>query len=317
MPEVVEAKVLVGKKKFLEKYGVWLKNAGIKIDATVWIAMGAAVSIAVAVVSAFVIMNFVPFVSVLFSFVLFCVVADLFIGYPYIKEMKRIDEIEEALPDALKQMADTLKVGGTYEFALREISTSEYGPLAKEMSNALRKLEEGENLENSLRTLAENIDSRLVKRSVAIIVDSIKAGAGLADILEEIADDIRELHRIGVERKARTMMEFLFIVSAGAIVAPAIFGMVSSIIGFLIETVASGGISSVEVIAEAIKVKDFIILLLQVYIFFEVIASSAMISIMREGKIGKSIIYIPALLFMAFIAYYVAAAMTGALVSGA
>jgi archaellum biogenesis protein FlaJ (TadC family) len=237
-------------------------------------------------------------------------------GYPYIKETQRIEEIEAALPDALKQMADTLRVGGTYEYALREISTAGYGALTKETDAVLRKLEEGENLENSMRALSENVDSVLVKRSVTIIVDSIKAGAGLADVLEEISSDIRELHRIGIERKSRTMMEFMFIVSAGAIVAPAIFGMVSSIIGYLIQTVASGNISSPEAIAFATQTKDFIVLLLQAYIAFEVVASGAMISIMREGKISKSLIYIPGLLFIAFLVYYGAAAATVALISG-
>ena len=48
-----------------------------------------------------------------------------------------INAIEEALPDALKQLSDTLKAGGTYEYALREIATSEYDYLSKEMKNVI------------------------------------------------------------------------------------------------------------------------------------------------------------------------------------
>src|SRR3989338_6416284 len=117
-------------------------------------------------------------------FTLFFVILDLMIGYPYLKAQKRIDQIEESLPDALKQMADTLKAGGTFEYELRGISTAQYGPLTSEMNNILRRLEEGENLANSMKAFSRNVSSRIVKRSINIILDSIESGASLADILD-------------------------------------------------------------------------------------------------------------------------------------
>jgi flagellar protein FlaJ len=293
---------------FLEKYGKYLRQNVARIDPKIWIIGSVLVSVTIASLVFMLIFFKIANVSMIFPFVTLFMALDLLIGYPYIKEMNRIEEIETALPDALKQMADTLKSGGTYEYALREISTSDYGPLTKEVDNVLRKLEEGGNFENSMKSLSENVDSRLVQRSVTILVDSIKAGAGLADALEEIADDIRELHHIKVERKTRTMMGFLFILFAGAIVAPAIFGLVSTIINFLIETVSSSGIANTVEITKAIGIKDSLLLLMQIYIFIEVLATSMIVSLMREGKINKSFIYAPILLFLAYIAMTIAAA---------
>lgn len=304
------------KETLLQKYGKYLRINIARIDPKIWILGSVAIASAMASIIYLLIFFNIFNISIVFPFVVFFVVADLLIGYPYIKEMGRIDAIEEILPEALKQIADTLKAGGTYEYALREISTSNYGPLTKEIENVLRKLEEGENFENSLKTLSENVDSRLVQRSVTIINDSIKAGAGLADALDEIADDIRELHHISIERKSRTMMGFLFILFAGSVVAPAIFGLVSTIISFLISTISSSGIATAQEIVKAIAVKNTVLLLLQLYIFFEVLATSAMMALMREGKINKSLIYAPILLFVAYVSMTLAAAISQIVIKG-
>ena len=297
-----------GKKKgfaFLENYKRTLKQIRFKMPASIWLVLSVGLSVAVAAVSfaAIILLN-LP-VSPIITLVLFLVVVDLMAGYPYVLATRRINSIEENLPDALKQLADTLKAGGTYEYALREISESEYGPLSKEMENVLRKMEEGENIEDSLNSLTTNIDSTLVKRTVAIINDAIKAGAGLADVLEEIADDVRALHRISKERISGTMLQVIFIIAAGSLVAPAILGMVSTVIQLLIET--SAGLSTNKAaIVETLWARDIIMLLMQVYLMIEVIASGAMIAITREGKLNKSLIYIPMLLLVAFVCYYIA-----------
>ena len=300
--------------ELLKKYQRILDQAQMRVDAKVWIIISLAVSFALAILTLFVILVTKIPVSTLMACVILLVLLDLFLGYPIIKKDKRIDAIEEALPDALKQMADTLKAGGTYEYALREISTAQYGPLTQEFAQVLRKLEEGENLENSLRSMSRNIDSRLVKRSTEIILDSIKAGAGLADILDEIADDIRAMHRIGVERKTRTLMQVLFMVAAGGVVAPMIMGMVSSIVGFLMTSTLQGlggGLGVEETAREALATIKF---LMQAYIIIEIVASGLMIALMRHGNAKKGLMYIPILLLVAFIVYYLAAFMAAGMV---
>ncbi|MCX6802626.1 MAG: type II secretion system F family protein [Candidatus Diapherotrites archaeon] len=280
--------------------------------------------------------------SLLMSIISFLVVFDLMIGYPYLKATRRTDSIENNLPDALKQMADTLKAGGTFEYALRGISTSEYGPLTEEMNNVLRRLEEGENLENSLKGFSRNITSRVVTRAVNIILDSIAAGASLADILDEIADDVKANQRVINERKSSTLMQVLFMVSAGAFVSPFIFGLVISIVGFLmsnasvmLSSTTSGpcfeycqGNSSMQLQCEKIQeptlscasslcptdywqcLTDSLMLYVALYIIIEIVAIGLMIALVREGKITKSFIYIPILLLIAYIIFFVSNVLT-------
>ena len=294
------------KKGFMQVYEGYLKDAKIKLGVKQWIGISLVIGIIILAVLLLASTLFGLPIPLLLSIVIFIVVLDVLLGYPYFVGTKRVNQIEKTLSTALKQMADTLKAGGTYEFALREISISELGPLTEEMRKVLIKLEEGENFENALKTLPENVNSRLVQRTVTIIIDSVRSGAGLADILEQIADDIRESYRLKAERKAKTSMQVMFMIAAGGMVAPFILGLVSSIAALLIESSATVGIVSAQQIAEANIVKNFIGMMIQAYVFIEVLGSSLMIAIMSEGKLTKSIIYLPVLLFIAFIVYFIA-----------
>ncbi|MBN2067985.1 MAG: type II secretion system F family protein [Candidatus Diapherotrites archaeon] len=300
---------------FWKKYKRSLRQVNFKIPGELWLVISFAAAIFLAIVTITLIQLLSLPVSALMSPIVFIVALDLLAGYPYILAVRRNNYIEESLPDALKQMADILKSGGTYEYALREIVTAGYGPLSKELENVLRKLEEGENLENSLNSFSENVDSTLIKRTISIINDSIKAGAGLADVLDEIADDVRELHRIARERLGGTILQVIFIVVAGSMIAPLIIGLISTVINLLMET-AIGLDLTPEQIKLAMSTNGFIILLLQAYILIEVIASSIMVALMREGKMNKSIIYIPLLLLIAYTCFYLAAFVSSTLIGG-
>lgn len=293
----------------IRSYVEYVGQSDFKIDPLLWIIMCVVVSLVVGLL-AFLLLPIYWQVSLL----LFLFVLDISLSYPYLKGVQRVDEIEENLPDALRQMSDTLKAGGTYEYALREVANSEYGPLKKEMNNVLRKLEEGENFENALKTLSKNVKSRLIQRTVTIIVDSVAAGAGLADILEQIAEDVRATHRINRERKATTLMQVIFLVAAGSFAAPMIFGFVTTIINFLLEQ--SAVIATAEQAAAAQGASDIILFSVQAYMFIEVLAVAAMIALMREGKISKTLLYFPILLFLAYVVYFAAQIISAILVGG-
>lgn len=301
--------------KIMQRYARYLHTAEFKIDPILWIIFSITISILAGIVTWVVTGRILGLEqNVQFGALLFLVLLDLLIGYPYLKAQQKIDQIEEALPDALRQMADTLRAGGTYEYALREIATSEYGPLRKEMNEVLRKLEEGENFENALKTLSYNIDSRLVQRTVTIIIDSVNAGAGLANVLEQISEDVRAAHRIGKERKARTVMQVIFMFAAGGAVAPMIFGFVSTVSDVLIRAAAS--VASTEEQTVAVNALGTINLSIQGYLLVMSIATALMISLMRDGKMGKSIIYFPILLLIAYTCYIAAILVSAAIVGG-
>ncbi|MBI2597996.1 MAG: type II secretion system F family protein [Candidatus Diapherotrites archaeon] len=309
MEQEQEKTGVMEKISFLRSYGRILRQINFQVNPVFWIVLSTLVSLVVAIIIIYALPDYYQF-----GIIIFIVIIDLMLGYPYLKALQRIDEIERNLPDSLKQMADTLRAGGTYEYALREIAATEYGPLKKELNDVLRKLEEGENFETSFSTLATNVDSKLIKRTVTIVIDSVRSGAGLADILDEISEDVREAHRIGKERKTKTILQTIFIVAAGAVIAPMIFGFVSTISTVLINA-AARIVSDAERI-EAEQAADTIQIGIQIYLFAEILAASAMIALMREGRLTKTIIYMPILLFFAYICYTISIVFSGGIVGG-
>ncbi|MBS3061195.1 MAG: type II secretion system F family protein [Candidatus Diapherotrites archaeon] len=297
-------------QQMLVKYEKVMQKNGVSTTATNWIALAFGSAIILSVLG-FLVFSLVGLDHpLLITVVVFFVVIDLVLGYPLSLDMQRINRIEEAFPNVLKQLGDTLKAGGTYEFALREVSDSDYGPLTKELKLVLRRLEEGQNLDKSLQLMQEEIDSRLVKRTLTIIIDALKSGGGLAEILDEIADDMRDLHRIQLERRTKTTMQVLFLVTAGAIVGPAIMGFTTTVLEFLITTAVKSQAIQPDVIEQSLQSKQIIIFLLTSYIIIEAIAASILLGLMRDGQAKKSIIYIPVLLFMGLFLFYGARIIT-------
>jgi len=301
-------------QNLIEKYETLLEFDRIKINAITWISAAIIISLLVGILS-WILSSFIIKETTLLPFAFGTATLVLILGYPYMKKESIVDTIEDNFSDALKQMADTLKAGDTYESALREVANSEYGRLSEEMEIALRSLEEGSNIETALESFAERIDSRLVRRTITIILDSIKTGASLAEILDEISEDVRDFHRLKEERKANTTMQFMFMVAAGGAIAPMIFGEVSAVMG-IFSRITSSVVETAQ-LAAVEKTSQIILILIQGYIIIEVVGSGAMMSIIREGKLNKSIIYIPILLLLAFIMYYASTIAISSILAGA
>lgn len=300
-------------EEMMDRYEYWLEFSKINYSAKYWILLSIIITLMVGV-GAFVIINILLNQITLLPVAIPLAILVLLLGYPYLKKESIIDSIEENFSDALKQMADTLKAGDTYESALREVVQAEYGRLSEEMGIALRRLEEGENITTSLNGLSERIDSKLVKRTIVILLDSIRTGSSLSDILDDIADDVREMHRLKKSRKANTTMQFMFMLSAGGFIAPMIFGETSAVLA-IFGKVTIAALDQAKEVAAASSI--FITLLIQAYILISVIGTGIMMSLIREGKINKSIIYIPVLLLIAYTIYYLSTTILGIVLGGA
>ncbi|MCX6803669.1 MAG: type II secretion system F family protein [Candidatus Diapherotrites archaeon] len=300
-------------KTLIEKYSEWMEFSKMKYPAAVWIALSLVLALALGMTT-YVIISIVMKETSLLPLAVGLATGVLILGYPYMKKESIINSMEKNFSDALKEMGDTLKAGDTYESALREVAESDYGRLSEEMGYALRRLEDGENLENALRSFSEKVDSTLIKRTITIMLDSIRTGASLAEILDEISEDVHDFQRLKEERKTNTTMQFLFMIAAGGIIAPLIFGEINAVIaGF--SSIGSQTLSAEQLVVSK-QIGNQMLMLIQLYLIVEVIGSGTMMSLIREGKLNKSIIYIPLLLLLAFITYYVSMIMVGGMLLG-
>lgn len=229
------------------------------------------------------------------SFLLAIMVADLGFGMPFFLADRKIDAFEKRLPDVLHHIGTTLKTGGTIEIALREASKINYGPITRGLKTMLREINEGKTFEDSFRDFAIESRSGMLRKVAVIIIAAKKSGGALLDTLGAMAEDIRAVYRLKRERQSKTLMQFLFIIAAGVLVAPIVFGIVKSVLEILMK-ISVSGTETVGLVAQF----DF---LFKAYLIVEttlIILSSMQV---REGSLSKSILWIPFGIIATYVIY--------------
>ena len=255
-------------------------------------------------------------VSPKLGILMFVVILDLGIGIPIYLYDRHINNIERYWAEALKLIADTMKAGSSFDYALREVCVADFGELSFEINEVIRRIEMGDSTTKALDVLSYRVESKIVRRTVTLIKESLRTGAPLAEVLEEIAHDTQYIFRIKKERQTKTMLQTIFIVATSAVVAPFIFGMTRVITKFLTDVATTTGIASADALVVAITTQSTIFMLLDIYIVIEVLAASAMIAVMREGKLSPMYVYFPVLLVLAYVVYSISQVVLNAMLTG-
>lgn len=155
------------------------------------------------------------------------IVSVLIAGLPFIigqyLTYKRVKEIEENLPDFLRDVAESNRAGMPLASALKNATLGSYGALSHEMKIVSSQISWGIAFEESLMKFSRRIRSKLVSQAVTIIVESHRSGGNIADVLETVSTDIKTLKRIEHERKSKLKIYiisiyFIFLLFLGIIV---------------------------------------------------------------------------------------------------
>ncbi len=328
-----------------------LKNfyagTGINLSFEVFIIVMFFLAMVLSGVSYFLVEYFIPNLQIngfLIGFIAFIAIASLAIIIPISIRNSRIESIEANLPDALKHMSLVLKAGGTTETSLEEVSNADYGPLSTDLKNGLKALREGKSFDDVMLGLGSGSGSELFKRVVSVVIDARKAGAGLADVLNAIAEDARDVQRIKRERASRSMMHVMFLVISGLILAPFIFGFVITIITFMSSGMAASGTASstANVTLQQLASSDstlalFLIAgfnslnqqnpvyvwrniamqqLLLTFLVLESIITLVAIGLIRDGVMFKYIIYAPVTMLLVTIIFTVGKLASSMIIGG-
>jgi archaeal flagellar protein FlaJ len=122
-------------------------------------------------------------------------------GFAETARIRRIDKIEERLPDFLRDVAEAGRFGMTLPDAIIVASRGRYGLLTEEIKRMASQLEWGVPVATALRLFEERVPTPLVQRVVSIITRSNEAGGNVADVLTMVAHDTREVQNSLAARK--------------------------------------------------------------------------------------------------------------------
>ena len=104
---------------------------------------------------------------------------------------RRIDQVEQQLPDALQMLAGTARAGLSLPAAIRQVSAELAAPLQQELLLVQHEQRLGVSLDDALENLARRVPAQPVKLMVSAMRIANETGGGLAETLERTASTLR------------------------------------------------------------------------------------------------------------------------------
>ncbi|MFC1753256.1 type II secretion system F family protein [Thermoproteota archaeon] len=257
-------------------------------------------------------------ISVLFIFIVWLL---LYLGLDVMIYRRKI-EIEDVLPDFLQLTSANIRAGMPIDKALWFAVRPRFGVLAKEMEIMAKRTAAGEELEVTIRDFSSKYDSTMLKRSMYLLVEGLKAGGEVGVLLDRIATNIQQIQIMKKEMAASVTTYVIFITVAVIFAAPFLFALSNTLItmiqtiGDAISMPASSSVGmSFTFSSDVIDIKHFRLFAftsLTVTSFF----SSAIISTIQKGNIKAGLKYIPMFISATVFLFYMFSNIFSALFSG-
>jgi len=235
----------------------------------------------------------------------------LFHGFVWLAVDKRSGSVEKVLPDALQLMAANIKSGFIPSRALMLSARKEFGPLSDGIKNAGKEMITGKSLHESLDEIPKTIRSDSLKTTINLIKQGIRGGGKLVSLFEETANDIRRKESIKKEVKANILMYGIFIGFAACIGSPVLYAMSSYLVGAISQIgslmeIPEQFAAQVPMNFNVISISPSFLLLFSILaIIITTFFGSILIGLIGTGKEKSGIKYIPILMGLALLIFFV------------
>lgn len=117
---------------------------------------------------------------------------------------KRIRSHEDQFPNFLRDLVESKKSGMTLPQAIKSTSKNEYGKLSPQIRKMNNQIALGVSFEEVLDKFANRMEgSKLIQRSIRIIINAQKSGGDLVSTMETIASDAATIKEMEKEKKSK------------------------------------------------------------------------------------------------------------------
>ncbi|MEK6856833.1 MAG: type II secretion system F family protein [Nanoarchaeota archaeon] len=122
----------------------------------------------------------------------------------YLKENKRQKEVETEFLEFIRSLVEGVKSGIPIPQSILNLKDKNFGALTNYVKKLAYQIEWGVPVKDALRIFARDTDNKIIRRSVAIIIQAEESGGRMDDILESVADSVVSIERLKDERKSST-----------------------------------------------------------------------------------------------------------------
>jgi len=162
----------------------------------------------------------------------------------YFKAEDRRKRVEKSLPDMLQLVAANLRAGMTPFKALQVSARKEFGPLKEEIETASQKAMGTASFSGALLNISTRVNSDILDRSLKLFTTAMKSGGRLAQLLEELASDIRATQELKNELVTNTKTYTMFIMFTVAVGTPLLLSIAVHFLGIVSELQADTSVTS-------------------------------------------------------------------------
>ncbi len=234
----------------------------------------------------------------------------------------RTKKMEEMLPDFLQVVSSNLKGGMSFENALMGSIKPRFQILANEMAEVSKKVMTGHEISKALSELGKKYDSPMLRRSIDLMITELESGGQIADLIDRIAKNIKEIRILKEEISASAVAYIIFIAAIIIFIAPLLFSLsyhllilILSFVSRLASSTRSLSNLPFNVAQSAVdpnSFRYFSMAALAVISFF----SSLIVSIVEKGNIKSGLKYIPIFLIGSLLMYLIFMKVLGLVFSG-
>jgi hypothetical protein len=233
--------------------------------------------------------------------------AAFYIGVIYLLLEYRIEgrrtKLEQMLPDYLQIASANLRSGVALDRAMLMAARPEFVFLSDDIKDMDRRIFGGESFETAIKAFAARYRSYQLNHAVKMILESMRYGGAIADLLLQISKDMRTQQMLQKEIAGQMLMYSIFIAFAGLIAAPVLYGLTSQMIvvtdtvwkGILAQNpggLPSTGVSFLRPSAPQITPTEYNDFSLVVIVIITAFASLIM-SAIASGSAMKGLKYLP------------------------
>ncbi len=242
---------------------------------------------------------------------------------------KRRSFVEDILSDYLQIASANMRSGVSLDKALISAARPDFKYFKDDILLMAKQLYSGDTMGNALVNLSNRYRSQQLKRTVRMMTEALRYGGGMADILNQIAKDLRSQQTIQKEIGSQLFMYTIFIVFASVIGAPVLYALTNKMIT-ITDTIWSGilqqnpnGLSSISQVSSVSFLKPQPPTIQPAeYNLFSIIAiilisgiSAFIVAAISSGAAIKGLKYLPVFIIIGLSIFFIVSIVLGGLFS--
>ena len=127
----------------------------------------------------------------------------------FFKEAKRQKEIETKFLEYIRAISSDVKSGIPVSKSVLHAINKDYGALTPYVNKLAAQVETGIPFHKAFLTFSNDTENRVIKTSVAIILEAEKSGGRINDILDSVTESVVNVNKLKQERKASVFSQIV------------------------------------------------------------------------------------------------------------